>query len=811
MSNLTPEQQAIIHHPLGQHARVLAVAGSGKTTTMVQRVKYLVTEKQQDPRRIVVVMFNKMAREDFASKIARAIPEMGLRPKVYTFHGLARKLREDAASFQPTIGLMEGWFGDKEELALICMHRAIDSLLGEGMIEEDIDAYDALDAVGLWKASLIPPERAGHRSNPDLPLVYRRFEELRRQQPAITFDDFVPMAMELLKQDSSFRRRWEGQMKHIIVDEYQDINYGQQQLVRILAGNTADVMVVGDDDQTIYEWRGARPYYILQGFQEDFSHKPIKDYQLSRSFRFGPLIAQTAYNSISLNKQRKFKPLVAHGFQLEGGISVLTDESEQSTKISLSMAQEINNLVRQQEVPPQRIIILGRTFVQLEGLQTIFIRHKIPFRVVGKAPFFERDENRTLIDYVRLALALNLQAKELRPWHSVKTQRVVEEEDGYQARDYHRRTLQAGSSSEAIRMVLAVANTPSRMLTRKVLQQAIERGASQGLTVGASLETLLDPENSPLRAERRESLQELLDFLYRIAERLGQKSTPKAGEFLRWIVDTLNYQKQFTNYYGEGEASSERINSVDNFLGFAAATGQTMTEFVDYLSRLDPTLGLPESKLITMTSVFRTKGLEFDYVFVPACTEGNMPVHLAQMVEVYDTQHQVPNHPLSPPLESERRLFYVALTRAVKQVYIGTIAPPSRGQQSRSGIMLGSRFLEEMQLSPTQQLIEGFQRLLLTETGPDTSPETIQLLKTIQDLAGYRHLVDYVAEHYLTNLPWPTLIDQTKRVLNQLPQTSFQYLHQYPDLEQSARSTQPEKKAEPPAWSDPWAEIGITI
>lgn len=798
----TAEQQAIIHHPLGQHARVLAVAGSGKTTTMVQRVKVLVTEKQQDPRRIRVVMFNRMAREDFERKIAREIPDVGLRPKVYTFHGLAHKLREDAAKFRPTIGRMEGWFDDKEELALICMHRAIDSLLREGMIDEDIDARDALDAVGLWKASLIPPERAGHRTNPDLALVYRRFEEFRQRQPAITFDDFVPVAMELFKQDPSFRRQWEGRMKHIIVDEYQDINYGQQQLVRILAGHTADVMVVGDDDQTIYEWRGARPYYILQGFQEDFSHKPIKDYQLSRSFRFGPLIAQTAYNSISLNKQRQFKPLVAHSFQWEGGISILTDESEQSTQISVSMAQEINNLVRQQRVPPQRIIVLGRTFVQMEGLQTIFIRYKIPFRVVGKAPFFERDENRTLIDYVRLALALNLQAKELRPWHSVKTQRV--EEDAYQARDYRRHTLQAGPSGEAIRMVLAVANTPSRMLARKVLQQAIERGASLGLTVSASLETLLDPENSPLRAERRESLQELLDFLYRIAEQLGQKSAPKAGEFLSWIIDTLDYQKHFTNYYGEGEASSERINSVGNFLSFAAATGQTMTEFVDYLSRLDPTLGLPENKLITMTSVYRTKGLEFDYVFIPACTEGNMPVHLAQTVEVYDTQHQVPNHPLSPPLEGERRLFYVALTRAVKQVYIGTIALPTRGQQSRSGIMLGSRFLEEMQLSPTQLLIEGFQRLLLTETRPDTS----QLLKTIRDLAGYRHLVDYVAEHYLTNLLWPTLIDQIKRALNQLPRTSFQYQHQYPDLEQSARSVQPEKKPEPPAWEDPWDKIG---
>jgi DNA helicase-2/ATP-dependent DNA helicase PcrA len=320
---LTDEQQAIVHHPLGKHARILAVAGSGKTTTMVHRVHHLVMEWNQDPRRIRIVLFNRLAREDFQKKLENAIFEVGKRPIVLTFHALAFRMRLDAEKQGLLPRSTELWTGDKQELALFCMHRAIDSLLHEGIIEENIDPLDALDTVGLWKACLIPPERAGHRTNPDLPLVYRRFEEFREEKRALTFDDFVPKALELMASHPRFRKRWTNQMDHLIVDEYQDINYGQQEMIRLLAGKRADVMVVGDDDQTIYEWRAARPRYILEGFKNDFVNKPVVDYQLSHSFRFGPLVAQVAFNTIGFNQQREPKPLVAYDAHKLTGIYVL--------------------------------------------------------------------------------------------------------------------------------------------------------------------------------------------------------------------------------------------------------------------------------------------------------------------------------------------------------------------------------------------------------------------------------------------------------------------------------------------------------
>ena len=129
---LTAEQEAIIHHPLGKHARVLAVAGSGKTTTMVHRVHHLVINQNQDPGRIRIVMFNRLARQDFEKKLAEAILDTGKRPKVLTFHALAYGLRREAEKQGLLARYTDLWTGDREELALICMHRAIDSLLLNG-------------------------------------------------------------------------------------------------------------------------------------------------------------------------------------------------------------------------------------------------------------------------------------------------------------------------------------------------------------------------------------------------------------------------------------------------------------------------------------------------------------------------------------------------------------------------------------------------------------------------------------------------------------------------------------------------------
>ncbi len=797
----TQEQEAIIHHPLGKHARVLAVAGSGKTTTMVQRIKYLVENLHEDPRWIRVVMFNRLAREQFEEKLAKVILSPAKRPKVLTFHALAYSMYRDAEKQGLLPAKYQLWIEDKAELAYINVLRAIESLLNDNLLMDDIDPEEALDAIGLWKASLIPPEHAGHRVNSDLELVYRRFEELREEQRALTFDDFVPTALRLMNLHPQFRRRFEDRLDHLIVDEYQDINYGQQQMIRLIAGERADVMVVGDDDQTIYEWRAARPYYILQGFMEDFSNKPVVDYTLSHSFRFGPEIAQMAYNVITFNTNRADKSLIAHQPK-PSTVALLENTSEQSTEVEKAMAEEIVTLVKERIAAPKDIIVLGRTFLQMDGLQAAFLEKKVPFRIIGKPPFFERDENRTLIDYMRLALALDQHPSALKPWFI--HDRQGDRDTSVQERDtsYYRWHKKRGSYDETIRTFLAIANTPSRKLLRSTLMKAIEAGGRQGKTIRQSLALLLDEKESPWPEERREKFQELFDVLARISERIRDDPKWSAGDALRWLVETLDYLQHFETYYGEGTASDQRIASVNIFIGFAKRTGMLITKFIDYLSKLDTTWGQSPERTITMTTVHRTKGLEYDYVFIPNATEGHMPVHIANEEGIYDKSGTVPEHPHSPPLESERRLFYVAITRAKSHLYIGVNSPPMRGLQSQSSIPLPSRFIEEMQIEDTNETISALRKCV--EKGNPAA-----LLNLVKQKHVSKNILRYVVERYLKPEVTQQQFTNTLVEIDALPDFQFQYQHKYPPIETIAGKRQTEPPS-PPAWAedeDIWAWI----
>lgn len=287
MTNLTKEQEAVIHHPLGNHAKILAVAGSGKTTTLVYRIQHLVVEKQINPDSIQVLMFNRLVRAQFIEKMGEVGIPQPRQPKVDTFHSYSYSFVQNLIA----LGLLPSdrvfWIEDREEQARITAQRAIRQLYQDRRIPPDsVDVEEAYQAIQLWKGSLIPPQRAGYRGNPYIPLVYEVYEYLRTKSNALTYDDFIPVAVSFLEKSPMLRKQYTDHLQHIIVDEYQDVNYGQQRLIELLAGRKADVMVVGDDDQTICEWRGARPNYIIREFQTVFDNKPLIQYNLSHSFRF---------------------------------------------------------------------------------------------------------------------------------------------------------------------------------------------------------------------------------------------------------------------------------------------------------------------------------------------------------------------------------------------------------------------------------------------------------------------------------------------------------------------------------------------
>jgi DNA helicase II / ATP-dependent DNA helicase PcrA len=179
---------------------------------------------------------------------------------VHTFHSFSFQVINQSLKSGYFPASTQFWLADKTELIWLTAKRAIVNLERQKQIAiEAVDPEEALQAIGLWKGALIPPDRAGSYTSPFLPLVYQEFERLRSEENVLTFDDFIPAAISLLQITTYIGGKSYKDIQFLIVDEYQDINYGQQQLIELLAGGHADVMVVGDDDQTIYEWRGAAP------------------------------------------------------------------------------------------------------------------------------------------------------------------------------------------------------------------------------------------------------------------------------------------------------------------------------------------------------------------------------------------------------------------------------------------------------------------------------------------------------------------------------------------------------------------------
>ncbi len=725
--SLTKEQKQVVLHPLGSHARVLAVAGSGKTTTMVHRIDHLVREQAIPPENIFVVMFNKLARFQFRDKLHKKGLLAHQQPNVHTFHSSAFKIIKDASTRGILPDFKNLWVQDKAELARYNVHRAIQNLEENKRIPTGVtDPDEAIEAIALWKNSLIPPQRAGHHFNHRLPLVYEEFEKLRISKYALTFDDFVPLAVGTLENDPVIRKLWCNKASIIIVDEYQDVNLGQQRLLELMAGDKADVMVVGDDDQTIYEWRGANPGYILNNFKSKFKNKPHALYQLPHSFRFGPVIAQCAQNVIDCNLNRIKKPLIAHAMEKKADIHVFRASAGQQSNPHISLADKAREIVKETH-DPANVIVLGRTYSQLNELETVFLSKKIPYRVVGRKPFFERHEIQVLLDYVKLAMRL----------------------------DEH-------SSRQTQQLLLSIANTPNRKLGKNALIKSMSSAHQRKESTREALIFLSGNPMSPYNQTQQGQIGQLLQHLELIKEKAAHGDM-QAGSLLQWLVELLDYLKHFDDYYGQGESSEERKQAVLTFCRFASGCKMNITSFLSLVARLDTTQGTPEKHQIIMTSIFKTKGLEYDYVFIPNCTNRYMPCRVASQNKTFDTAginlEPAPSH----HIENERRLFYVAITRARKSVYIGTSCFSASAENPYDNGP--SPFLEEIAREPTVEVMTALQGWAAGK--PEA--ENMLLTNTSRN-RGLKSIIDNLLSHYLKGKRFKTINRKIRRLFQEQPE-----------------------------------------
>ncbi|WP_348815813.1 ATP-dependent helicase [Halomonas sp. H10-59] len=598
---LTPEQRCVVAHPAG-HARVAAVAGAGKTTTLVARVLHLLSHGVS-ARRMMVLMFNRAAREDFQRRlVAMAEPGMEL-PEVRTFHSLGHRLSQSLTRWG-ALPRRELLTADWQQERLL-RQATLEAL---AQVDEDRDAALEPDRIeelahfcSLVKAEVIDPQLLYERlelgeGTRHFVVAHQCLETLLADHGVMTYSDLLYRPLLALEGDPALRQRVQGFLDHVIIDEYQDINAAQQRLLAVLAGDQASVMAVGDANQCIYEWRGAHPEAMLENFTRIFG--AATDYPLSTTFRHGHALALAANHAIAGNPRRPDQLCLA-----------APTNPRTELKVARGASAFLDGLKRWVEAGRRldEACLLVRSWTLSVPMQLALLREGIPFRLAREDRFVFR---LPLVEALAGYLSLALSPEQLR-------------------------------DPGALMPMFA---QPTCFVPREVLAGLVQRLADTQTWPGPGdvLLARLKPHQKRTLKRRWQLLCELPKLAHLSADAL-----------LEHVVAEVEAEKVLKRAASRRDKGEEDVRLLDVLIEQAREVGDIAT-FIELLRR--PVQNRDEGVLIN--TVHGAKGLEWPLVMVGAVNEEDFP-------------HYSRDNPLSPErLEEERRLYYVAITRAIERLVL---------------------------------------------------------------------------------------------------------------------------------------------
>ncbi|MGM0824748.1 MAG: ATP-dependent helicase [Pseudomonadota bacterium] len=567
---LTAEQQAVIHHAQG-HARVAAVAGAGKTTTMAARVLHLLASNVS-PKRILVLMFNRSAKDDFQRRLASMAPTGQALPDVRTFHSLGHRLTQSLCRW-----------GVLESRRLLSAEWQLERLLRQASLNVLSDAVERRDAAlegdrlealahfcGLVKAEMLAPESLYQRLNYDpdtdyFPAAFHEAERLLRYEGVMTYADLLYRPLLALEADSDLRRRVEGFLDHVIIDEYQDINAAQQRLLAVLAGRRASVMAVGDANQCIYEWRGARPDTMLENFTATFGE--ATNYPLSTTFRHGHALALAANHAIAANQRRPDQLCLA---------------AAENPDTRLTVGQGGRHLLdaiidwQAQGRALSDVSLLVRSWALSVPFQLALLQAGIPFRLAREDRFvFRLPLVQALAGYLKLSRRPAL--------------------------------LQ---DPEQLTLLLA---QPTPFVARERLQRLAQQLASH-----QAWPENHDPVISDLKPIQRRTLKKRWTLLCE----LPQLSAWPPAKLLQHVVDTIEAEKTLKRAAARRDKGEEDVRLLDVLIEQAQSV-EDPDAFIELLER--PVENQAAGVLIS--TVHGAKGLEWPFVAVAGVNEEDFPYY----------------------------------------------------------------------------------------------------------------------------------------------------------------------------------------
>ena len=645
--SLTDEQKAIV--TLGYHHCVItAVAGSGKTTTLAWRIRHLL-EQGHDPERMLILMFNRSARADFQRKLAEVTEGRRLPlPEIRTYHAMGLRLyrRFIREGYLPPF---EGEVLTEQEVNFqawqLTLQLAPEDLQDEIKRSKKEFVETAARFIDLTKTTLDGPELVFEQLGYDprygyLVDLFHAFERWRRDHKRITFADMLYEPVEAIHRNPPLQKLVGNKMDLILVDEYQDTNEIQHLLLKYVAGERARVTVVGDPDQTIYEFRGARPDFILKRFAEEFP-EPVS-LNLSYTFRYGHRVALLANHLIANNQDRKDVLCHSHPGTPDTDVHLATPREDADYVVQLAQQQMA------QDQSLSDIAVLVRVWSQSVPIELRLLARQVPYRIdAHKGALFTREME-------SLMALLSLAAGEHR-------------EPG-NAQNRQRRQL----FQQLLRF-------PHVGLKEPELNAVSDHLAGFTCDWGQVLQGMDASHWKPLPARKIRRLGEALEAL--------ENSPRPAHRLLKDYAESTELFEGIRSLALTHETADERIGTVTGFQHYLATLNLDAAAALAHLRDLKERASNPGQDGLHLSTIHRTKGLEWPVVVIPGLQEKYLPY----------TARAEDNLP--GLLESERRLLYVGMTRTRDSLHLLT----RTGEEAESD-QAPSRFVRELNFALSDQL-----------------------------------------------------------------------------------------------------------
>jgi DNA helicase-2/ATP-dependent DNA helicase PcrA len=614
LANLNPPQHEAVTFGDGP-LLIFAGAGSGKTRVLTHRIAYLMRERGALADEILAVTFTNKASTEMKERIARLVGR-GVRAMwVGTFHALcARILRADGVA----VGIPSNFviFDTEDQLTVVgdCLKElGISTAAGSGnnkmkpnaVLNRISDAKnDLLDPDDFQKEARSPDERI-------IAKIYRMYQEHLRANNALDFDDLIMRTVELLQGCPPVLAALQARFRYVFVDEYQDINLAQYRFVNLLAKASRNLCVVGDDDQSIYTWRGADSRLLLQ-FERDYPDAHVV--KLEQNYRSPQTILDAAYHVICQNKTRKEKRLWT---AREGGERLRCYRGTDEHGEAAFVARAIRETVRAEQCRYKDIAVLYRINALSRVLEQMMISQGIPYRIIGGLKFFARKEIKDIVAYLRVLY---------NPDDTVGLRRII--------------------------------NVPARGIGATTLSRLEELAAARGMSL---FQMLLHVEDTDLTPRAQSAVRAFSALMARFME---LAATGTITELIGKVIEDSGYEQMLLE---EGTVQARtRLENIRELLSEsqefeAQADDDESRGLRAFLEQITLVTEIEETEegedAVTLMTLHAAKGLEFPVVFLTGMEEGVFP--LARAVMSGD-----PND-----LEEERRLCYVGITRAGDQLY----------------------------------------------------------------------------------------------------------------------------------------------